>query len=291
MPTTIPTPLFQRWQELKAEKPHLHRKDHAKMLGVCEYELSAIDPSGIALQIPFMDFLLQIRQWGAFTLVLETWFADLNLKIAASSLIGNQSGAKIHSPSPTNSSEQITVNLSFGSWAYFLAFSEKTPTHIHYWFQVFDAQGNSLIKFIPHEIDTDQWQSFINKNRQPADQAQAPVLPRHQYLPPRRSESKKKIIDALACQQFFHEVTRPGQQVNLSLQLAGQGVDLCNTIIASKSIWTQSTLCGSAFCFTLHLDHLGTWNYYDRKPTDHLHIVSKLQADFIRVDTLHSGRV
>lgn len=248
--------LLKRWQDIRADKPHLRRREHAKMLGSSEFELCAIDPHARFLGCTPMEFLLKLRELGECSLSLETPLIDLSLNVKFNSVLGNSKEATVQCISEENGERTFNLQFRFERWHYILALVENNPNHVQRWFQVFDAQGECILKFIPHQVSAETWNTLLQSwELDPKDMAE-PQLMRSQFIMHQKGGAAKASINQQECLNFFHEVARPGQWLEFKLELHGQTLEWQSNLIASRTIWSHSILAGKRFYLSLQLENL-----------------------------------
>lgn len=248
--------LLQRWQEIKSDKPHLRRREHAKMLGSSEFELCAIDPHARFLKCSPMEFLLKLRELGECSLSLESPLIDLSLNVKFNSVLGNAREATVQCISEENGERTFNLQFRFERWHYIMALVEANPTHVQRWFQVFDASGECILKFIPHHINAESWAHLIESWELDPKEMAEPKLVRSHFIMHQKGSATKTNINQQECLNFFHEVARPGRLLQFQIEIHGQCLEWLSTLIASRAIWSHSILSGKRFYLSLQLENL-----------------------------------
>jgi len=215
--TVNPTPLHQRWQQLRATQPKLRIRNAAEQLGVSELALLRTEPDRIQpLRPDFGDLFNRLLDVGpVMTLarndevVHETTGVLENFQHSPGSGMGLSTGA-------------LDLRLFFKQWRHAYAVTENGRESI----QCFDAAGNAVHKIYRVEAtNADAWRALVDAL---ADDS-ADATPLEAMAPP---EARQPCTDvealrndwaALRDLHHFHALLRRNKTDRLSaLEAAGE---------------------------------------------------------------------
>lgn len=217
--------LYQAWQALLRETPHLRARDAAARLGVSEAELIAcrLGVDSLRLRPDWRQLLPALGALGRVMVLTRNehcvherkgWYRDVSIAPNA------QMGLVV--------SPDIDLRFFLAGWASVFAVEQQTPRGVQRSLQVFDRQGVAVHKvFLTEDSDLDAWGALLGRFGDP-DQASLLTL---EPAPPPVVERPDDAFDAAALRadwaalqdtHHFHAmVKRHGASRLQALRLAG----------------------------------------------------------------------
>ncbi|TBU89447.1 hemin-degrading factor [Pseudomonas dryadis] len=225
-PTPGASPLYQAWQDLRAEQPQLRARDAARQLAVSEAQLTAsrlgidavrLQPAWAAL-LPALGELGQVmaltrnehcvhERKGVYREVTVTANGQMGLVVSA----------------------DIDLRLFLAGWASVFAVEEAGARGVQRSIQVFDAQGVAVHKvYLTEHSEVSAWARLVERFRAEPQSAELELQP----LPVREAPRHDDLIDVNALRvgwstlkdthHFFALLKSHGATRTQALRLAGR---------------------------------------------------------------------
>ncbi|WP_430012754.1 hemin-degrading factor [Metapseudomonas otitidis] len=227
MPSVAPTrsPLYQAWQALRGEQPHLRARDAARQLGVSEAELVAarLGVDTVRLRPDWPVLLPALEALGPVMALTrnEHCVHERHGPYREVTISGNGQMGLVVSP-------DIDLRLFLSGWASVFAIAEDTPRGTQRSLQVFDRQGMAVHKvFLTEHSEVSAWAPLVERFRAEAQCAELDLQPLPEAEPPRPDAA----IDVASLQagwanlkdthHFFALLKQHGAARTQALRLAG----------------------------------------------------------------------
>lgn len=295
-----PTPLYQAWQALREQQPHLRARDAAAALGVSEAELiaSRIGLDAVRLRPEWAALLPALGELGQIMALTRNEHCVHERKgpYREVSIAPNGQMGLVVSP-------DIDLRFFLSGWAFAFAIAEQTEHGTHRSLQIFDRQGAAVHKvFLTDASEAAAWEPLIERFRADEQSAELELQAAAEPAPPAADET----IDVAALRadwaelkdtHHFHAMLRKhGAARTQALRLAGaqwaeplQLGELPRTLdVAGVREVPVMVFVGNRHCIQIHtgpvrnLRWMGDWfNVLD--PLFNLHLKTSGVSELWRV--------
>jgi len=196
----MPTPLYSRWQALRADNPALRARDAAAQLGVSEAELvaSRLTVDTLRLRPDWCELLRALGELGEVMALTRNQYCVHERKGRYHEVIIGKDA-----PMGLVVSKDIDLRFFFSGWASAFAITEQTPRGTQRSVQIFDRQGVAIHKvFLTEQSEVAAFEPLWMRFRLPEQSAELNLQP-----PPAREVYKPdSAIDVEALRSDWSEL-------------------------------------------------------------------------------------
>jgi len=221
----MPTPLYSRWQALRADNPALRARDAAAQLGVSEAELvaSRLTVDTVRLRPDWSELLRALGELGEVMALTRNQYCVHERKGRYHEVIIGKDA-----PMGLVVSKDIDLRFFFSGWASAFAITEQTPRGTQRSVQIFDRQGVAIHKvFFTEQSEVAAFELLWMRFRLPEQSAELNLQP----PPARQAQKPDSAIDIEALRSdwsalkdthhFFALLKKHGAARTQALRLVG----------------------------------------------------------------------
>jgi len=265
----MPTPLYSRWQALRADNPTLRARDAAAQLGVSEAELvaSRLSVDTVRLRPDWSELLLALGELGEVMALTRNQYCVHERKGRYHEVIISKDA-----PMGLVVSKDIDLRFFFSGWASVFAICEQTPRGTQRSIQIFDRQGAAIHKvFLTDNSNVAAFEPLRMRFRLNEQSAELHLQP----PPVREAEKPDSAIDVEALRSdwsalkdthhFFSLLKKHGASRTQGLRLVGnrfaEPLD-CDELpplleAAAERIVPIMAFVGNRHCIQIHSGTIG----------------------------------